>query len=345
MGNRNGRIFSLILLVVVLLISSCKEVKKKNEKTSETDSLKSALSEVNQKIAGDISNPDLYHRRSGLYLHDHEFDSALKDINKSISLSGKNPLYYITLSDIYLLMGKPDNCREALLKAISLDPVNKEALLKEAKLELVVKDYKKTFEYVKKALAIDKINPAAYLARGIALLETGDTSAAILDFQTTISQDQQNYDAYMELGEIYSGKNDNLAVDYLKNALKIKPNNKEALYFLGMFYQENDQYDKAIQTYLILEKADSLFKNAPYNIGYIYLVYLKDFKQAVKYFTDALKLDPVYVEAFYNRGLANEHDGNYPDAHKDYQKTLELKTNYQKAIDGLNRLDKVNYRK
>lgn len=345
MGNRYGRIFSLILLVVVLLISSCGEVKKKSEKTSKTDSLKTALSEVNQKIAGDISNPDLYHWRSKLYLLNHEFDNALKDINKAISLSEKNPLYYITLSDIYLLMGKPDNCREALLKAINLDPTNKAAILKEAKLELIVKDYKKTFEYVKKALAVDKINPPAYLTRGIALLETGDTSGAVLDFQTTISQDQKNYDAYMELGEIYSVKKDNLAVDYLKDALNIKPNNKEALYFLGMFYQENGQYDKAIQTYLILGKADSLFKNAPYNIGYIYLVYLKDFKQAVKYFTYALKLDSVYVEAFYNRGLANEHEGNYSNAYRDYQKTLELKTNYQKAIDGLNRLDKVRYKK
>ena len=345
MGNRNGRIFSLTLLVIVLLNSSCGEINKKNEKTSKTDSLKTALSEINQKITGDISNPDLYHSRSKLYLLDNEFDNALKDINKAISLSDKNPLYYITLSDIYLLMGKPENCREALLRVINLDPANKTALLKEAKLELIVKDYKKTFEYVKKALAVDKINPQAYLTRGIALLETGDTSGAVLDFQTTISQDQRNYDAYMELGEIYSVKKDKLAVDYLKDALNIRPNNKEALYYLGMFYQENGQYDKAIQTYLILGKADSLFKNAPYNIGYIYLVYLKEFKQAIKYFTDALKLDPVYVEAFYNRGLANEHDGNYSNAYKDYQKTLELKTNYQKAIDGLNRLDKVRYKK
>lgn len=345
MGNRNERTLSFALLVVILLISSCGEINKKNEKPSKTDSLKTALSEVNQKITGDISNPDLYHWRSRLYLLDREFDNALKDINKAISLSEKNPLYYITLSDIYLLMGKPENCREALLKAINLDPANKTALLKEAKLELIVKDYKKAFEYVKKTLAVDKINPQAYLTRGIALLETGDTSGAILDFQTTLSQDQQNYDAYMELGEIFSVKKDKLAVDYLKDALNIRPNNKEALYCLGMFYQENGQYDKAIQTYLILGKADSLFKNAPYNIGYIYLVYLKDFKQAIKYFNDALKLDPVYVEAFYNRGLANEYDGDYSNAYKDYQKTLELKTNYQKAIDGLNRLDKVRYKK
>ena len=149
----------------------------------------------------------------------------------------------------------------------------------------------------------------------------------------------------MELGEISYARKDKLTIDYFRAALNIKPENKEALYFLGMFYQNDGQYDKAIQTYLILEKADSLFKNAPYNIGYIYLVYLKDFRTAVKYFTDAIRLDPEYAESYYNRGLANEYSGDYAAAYKDYQKALELKVNWQKAIDGLNRLDKLKFKK
>jgi tetratricopeptide (TPR) repeat protein len=345
MGNRKGSIFFLSLLIVVMVIASCSHNNKKSEKISKADSLKNALSEVNQKIKGNSSDPDLYQRRSELYLVDHDFDNALKDINSALQLSDKKPAYYITLSDIYLLQGKPDNCREALLKALSLDPANKAALLKAAKLELIVKDYKKTFEYVKQVLAIDKINPQAYFTRGVALLEKGDTAGAIKDFQTTISQDQRNFDAYIELGEMYSIKKDELAIDYLKDALNIKPGNKEALYFLGMFYQDNGQYEKAIQSYLMLRKSDSLFRSAPYNIGYIYLVYLKDFRQAVTYFSDALKLDPGYVEAFYNRGLAYEYEGNYTNAYNDYQKALQLKTNYQKAIEGLNRLDKIKYKR
>jgi tetratricopeptide (TPR) repeat protein len=266
-------------------------------------------------------------------------------LTKAVSLNGKKPQYYITLSDIYLLSGKPDNSRDALLKALELNPSDKAALLKIAKLELIVKDYPKTFEYINKALAVDKINPQAYFTRAVALLEKGDTAGAIVNFQTSINQDQLNFDAYMELGEIFSAKRDNLALDYLKDALNIRPGNKPALYLLGMFYQDNGQYDKAIQTYLILRKADSLFRNAPYNIGYIYLVYLKDFKRAATYFTDAIKIDNTYAEAYYNRGLAYEYEGTFPDAYRDYQQALKLRTNWQKPIDGLNRLDKIKYRK
>ena len=136
-------------------------------------------------------------------------------------------------------------------------------------------------------------------------------------------------------------KKERIAADYLRNALNIKPDSKEALYLLGMFYQENGQYEKAIDTYAILGKLDTTYRNAPYNTGYIYLVYLNDYKKAIVYFSQAIQRDPEYAEAFYNRGYAYELSGKYQEAYADYKMTLKLKDNYEKAIEGLNRIDKV----
>jgi tetratricopeptide (TPR) repeat protein len=130
-----------------------------------------------------------------------------------------------------------------------------------------------------------------------------------------------------------------MAADYLKNALNVRPNDKVALYMLGMFYQESGSYNEAIQTYQVLMKTDSTYRNAPYNIGYIYLVYLKDFGKAGAFFSKALHVDPGYYEAIFNRGYAYELGGQYDKAAADYQQTLKIKPNYEKAIDGLNRLD------
>jgi tetratricopeptide (TPR) repeat protein len=345
MGNKRLNGISAFLLIIVLFLASCGREKEKSAAKSPVDSIKLALEELNKKIAGDESNPGLYNQRAKFYLSGHEFDNALKDINKAISLSANKPEYYITLSDIYILMGRPQNCGDALKKAIMLDPRNEEALLKTAKLNLILKEYANTYEYVRKALDVDQINPQAHFIRAIALLENGDTNKAIDDLRIAVNQDQNYYDALLQLGEIYSIKKNILAIDYFNNALNIKPGSKEALYMLGMFYQENGYYEKAIQTYQTLRKTDSVFKNAPYNIGYIYLVYLKDFKQAAFYFSQAMKCDPGYIDALYNRGLAYENDGDYEKAYSDYDKTLKLKTNYQRAIDGLNRLDKLGYRK
>ncbi len=109
---------------------------------------------------------------------------------------------------------------------------------------------------------------------------------------------------------------------------------------LGMFYQENGRYQEALEAYDTLAKVDSTFKDAPYNTGYIYLVYLHDFRKAASFFSIALRCDPGYIEAMFNRGYSYELAGEYSKAYQDYNHVLQLRTNYQKAIDGLNRIDK-----
>jgi len=143
---------------------------------------------------------------------------------------------------------------------------------------------------------------------------------------------------------LYSIKRDPLAVSYLKNAIHIRPQSREALYLLGLYYQETSQYEKAIHIYMELSQTDTVFREAPYNIGYIYLVYLKDFKKAIPFFTESLKKDPGYYQAYFNRGYAYELCGDYKNAMEDYQRSLKIKVNYDKAVEGLNRIDKKKIR-
>jgi tetratricopeptide (TPR) repeat protein len=345
MSNRTFGTLILGLLVALFLITSCGGRPKVAEKNiSGKDTLRVLLDDLSKKIGDHPSDPDLLQQRSKYYLLDHKENLAFADISKAISLSpGKAPLY-ITLSDVYLGMGKPDNCNEALHKAISIDPRSNPALVRLTKLSLIIKDYKATFEYARMALEFVSQNPQIYFTMALALLEKGDTVVAVEDLKKTINQDQGFYEAYIELGELYSMKKDPIAIDYLKNAIKIRPDSKEALYMLGMFYQENGRYEEAIETYDKLAKTDSTFKDAPYNTGYIYLVYLHDFRKAASYFSLSLKRDPGYVEALFNRGYSYELAGDYSKASQDYKHVLQLRTNYQKAIDGLNRIDKARSR-
>jgi tetratricopeptide (TPR) repeat protein len=237
-------------------------------------------------------------------------------------------------------MGQPQECSEALKKALALEPQNNDALLKSARLCLIQRDYKGTNDFVRQAVQYEQNNPQAYYIHALALLETGDTAHALNDLLMANSQDQKYYDVLVQLGELLSIKKDPLAAGYLKNAISIRPDSKEALYMLGMFYQETGKYEQAIQTYAILSLTDTTYRNAPYNTGYIYLVYLQDFDEAVHFFTEALKRDPGYLEAWFNRGYAFELKKDYKKASADYKKALELKPNYDKAVEGLNRLDK-----
>ncbi|MFH1159626.1 MAG: tetratricopeptide repeat protein [bacterium] len=334
-----------LLLMCMAIFSGCGFDQPKSDQDNGSDSAAITLVRLNEDIEKDRKNPDLYNQRSKFYLNDLEFDKALKDINTAISLNEKNPAFYITLSDIQLFLGQSQSCMDALNQALSLDPADDEARLKLAKLYLILKNHSRTFQVLNEMIKQDEYNPKAYFLRAIALLEKGDTTRAVGDLMKAADQDQQYFEAYLQLGELFSLSNDPLAEGYMTNALRIKPASKEALYMLGMYYQNTGQYDKAFITYDRLSKAAPDFRNAPYNKGYIYLVYLNDFPKAIDAFTNAIRIDSGYVDAWFNRGYAFELNGQLKEAYKDYQKTLGLDVNNERAIEGLNRLDKSALRK
>ena len=328
-----------------VLFSSCNRTPDKTPALTAGDTIKQRIAQYTKAIGDDASNADLYNKRAQYYIFDKQLDLALRDVNKAISIAPGKSEYYLTLSDTYLVMGQPDNSRDALLKAKELDPDNSQALLKLAKLYLIVKDYKNCYATVNELLSVDHNNAQAHYTRAIGLLEQGDTNRAVGDLLKAVDKNQEFYEAYVELGELFSIRKDRIAETYLKNALNLKPDSKEALYMLGMLYQETSQYDRAILTYTQLARVDTLFRDAPYNIGYIYLVYLKDFKKSIQFFDEALKKDPEYYQAYYNRGYAHELLGDYSKAREDYKNSLKIMVNYDKAVAGLNRLDNLEFRR
>jgi tetratricopeptide (TPR) repeat protein len=329
------------LLLCLFAISSCRNGSDESgRQKQDNDTTRLKLEILNQQIEADVSNPDLYNKRAKFYLLDHQFDKALKDVHKAITIDEDKAASYILLSDIYLLMGKPEESRDALKKAISKNPRDVEAFLKLAKLYLIIKDYKNCYAAVNQLLAIDNSNASAYFTRAIGLLEQGDTIHAVGDLKQAVDKNQKYYDAYVQLGELYAIKKDPLTELYLKNALSLRPKSREALYMLGLYYQETGKFDQALTTYQILAQSDTSFREASFNTGYIYLVYLKDFSKAAHFFSESIRKDPGYYEAYFNRGYAYELAGDYKKASEDYQKSLKIKVNYEKAVEGLNRLDK-----
>jgi tetratricopeptide (TPR) repeat protein len=329
-------------LLTVILLFSCGNKHKGKEETVKTDSLPANLAVLNKKIAEDPKNAKLYNDRAVYYLQNKDLDKALSDANKAVMIEPDNSGFYLTLSDVYFAGGKITKCQDALIKASTINPDDKEAYLKLAELFYYQKDYKKTFENTGKALKIDNLTAKADFINGMALKDMGDTVKAVKSFEKAIEKDQQYFFAYMQLGLMYSAKHSRLAIDYFNNALNLNPKSTEALYALAFFYQENKEYNKAIEKYTMITQVDPKNKQAYYNLGYIHLVYLQVYDVAIKYFTNAIQCDPNYAEAYYNRGYCFELLGNINSARADYQEALKIRNNYQRAIDGMNRLDKIS---
>ncbi|MEN8225951.1 MAG: tetratricopeptide repeat protein, partial [Bacteroidota bacterium] len=165
-----------------------------------------------------------------------------------------------------------------------------------------------------------------------------DTVSAIKNYLEAIDKNQSYYDAHIQLGLIYSTANNALAIDYFNNALNLDPQSIEALYALGLFYQQTGDAEKAMSTYNRLLIADPENVYGHYNLGYVNLVLLKEFEQAIIHFDMASQLKPDYFEAVYNKAYCYELLGDYQTARELYNAVLEIEINYARAIEGLNRI-------
>jgi len=333
--------YLLLLFCFILLgpLFSCRHPAK-NESTNAAQ-VDSTLNAINKSISDNPKDPALYVKRADYFVSLERMNDALADATKALELDPKNKQASISLSTIYVMVGKPQQSLDVLNNLIAVDPAFTEAYLKKAKLCLVMKDYEKCAEAVQKVFELDPYNADAYYLKGVALDENKESTKAVEAFQKAVLYNPRHYDALMQLGYANSESNPAMAIDYFNNALKSIPDSPEAMYNLGMLYQENGNPDKALNIYAEMLKINARNKLALYNSGYINLVYLTKYKEGYDFFSRALDVDSLYVDAWYNRGYSAELSGDYAKARHDYTKVLELKVNDAKAIKGLNRLDKI----
>jgi tetratricopeptide (TPR) repeat protein len=335
------RIFLFGFVFSMMAFTSCNRVENKTAVNVDTqDSSKTNFEQINKKIIEDPNNADLYIERALFFKNNNQIKRGIEDIQRAISIDSLNAKYHLVLGEYSYLASDIVTAKKEFEKSISIDKNNPNALIKLAEIYLLIRDYKNALANVNAALKINERLESAYYMKGFIFKEMHDTTSALSSFQTAIEVNPNFYDAYIMLGLLNAAKKNKIAEEYYKTALTLKPKSAEALYDLGMYYQENNQPDKAIETYALLSSVDHKNALADYNTGYIYMEILDDNKFAVESFSKAIKKLPTYAEAYYNRGLAYERMGFNDNALTDYKKALELKSNYQLAIDGMNRLVK-----
>lgn|GEM_PF-1351350 len=114
------------------------------------------------------------------------------------------------------------------------------------------------------------------------------------------------------------------AIEYLDNAIKLKPDYAEAFNNRGNAYFELKQYQKAIENYneairLKPQRAES------FNNRGMAFAMLGENKKAIEDYDQAIQLKSYYPEAFNNRGSAYANLNQHQRAIDDYNEAIRLK--------------------
>lgn len=283
-------------------------------------------------------DPELYYRRGRFHLENDNVFSALNDAQKALELDSSQSAYWLLLADVQFKLGKFSETRSLLEKVLQRDPNNTHALLNYAEFQLYLQDYPKVFEYVNRVLQKAPYTARAYFIKGMAYLEMGDTALAQSSFETVVDIDPEHFHAHMQLGILHGARLSPLCESYYRQAMRLNPQKPESYYGLAYYYQQTKQTDKAIDMYKVLLHNVPGNPAALFNLGYLYLLEKREYPIAIQYFSEAIRYDGKYAEAYYNRGYAYELMGEKDAAVRDYQNALALKPDFGLAKIGLKRL-------
>jgi tetratricopeptide (TPR) repeat protein len=346
--------------VVMVLLAGCKGNGEANHSATSADSSSVAantpdptLLELNERIEKDPNNFQHYVDRAKYYEKQLNFTEALADLARAQAVDSTQCTIYLTRGDLYWnrrTMLNTDGQSEMIAlayyeyqKCIGYDGNNTDCLLKKAGIDIAKRQYDVARDLINRALKINEYLPFAYYLRGRMYKETGDTTLAYSSYKTAIDVDPTYYDAYIEIGLIYSKEKNDLAQEYFSSAIDIKPQSVEAYYNKAMYLQETgfrdpNRYQQAFVCYDSILKIEPKFFAAYFNKGFVHLEYLQNYQGGIDEFTKAIAAFPAYYQAYYNRGLCYESLGLKASAESDYRAALGIAPTYTEAAQGLERV-------
>jgi tetratricopeptide (TPR) repeat protein len=325
------------LVAGVLFLFNCKNGPKGERETDPIFQQDPTLKEITERIYKSPGDGALYFDRGNI-LHKMQHDSlAIKDFKKATTLDTNNAQYYSAVGDVMFEHKDISGSIPWVEKAIAKNPTDRKAHLKIAKLFLYLKEYGKAFSEINIVLRKNVYDPEAYFLKAIIYKDMKDTAKAISTLQTAVQVAPDFRDAMVQLGIIYSGKKDPIALKYLQNAYRLDTNDVLPLYAQGVFYQEQKDYAKAKEMYHKCIVHDRTYTDAYFNMGYI-LMQEDSVEKSYRQYDLVTKLDPLNPAAYYNRGLCNEMMDSVKKAIADYRQAVSLDPKYQSPIDALKRL-------
>lgn len=300
------------------------------------------LAALTAMIEQNPNNDSLLYLRARQYYELEAYDEALLDLNQAMKRDSMQPMYYHLLADVLLDYARPNDSRraiEVLKLAAKRFPERIPTLLKLSEFQLIVRKHSDALATLDQILQRDPQNAEAFYMAGRVALDKGDTLNALSSLQKSVTFDAENSDAWMFLGRIYSNRGNPVAIQCFDNVLRIDSTEYEAREFKGAFYKRQGEFDKAFKIYRDLISRNPDYANAYFDMGVMYLD-MDSLSMAYASFDIATKTDPLFVKAYYWRGVAAEKQGHMEAALADYKQANGMSPQYEEAKAARDRLEK-----
>jgi len=225
---------------------------------------------------------------------------AIRHFERARQIAPKQMAAYVRLALLYA-KDKPDKAAEVLSKAVQELPDDPQPRIYLGYIKSFAKDYPGAIAEFEKAAALlsgkDELlvglGPMFYFWYGAACEREKQIERAEKLFEKCIALDPEQDEAYNYLAYMWAERAVKLdqALDYVRKALAIQPENGAYIDTLGWIYYQRKEYEKAREQLL---KAHQLMKNDPTIADHLgdVLLELEGPSQALFFWEKSLALDP-----------------------------------------------------
>jgi|GEM_PF-2048769 len=119
---------------------------------------------------------------------------------------------------------------------------------------------------------------------------------------------------------------------FIEKLLDLDSNMPEVFVRLGIIYNENEEYHKAIEEYDKIIEANPDYVYAYISRGFT-KSNLSDYQGAIEDYNKAIEIDPNYIITYFRRGYTKSDLFDYHGSIEDYNKVIEHKPNYALAYN------------
>lgn len=330
---------SISLFALLFSLFACGNQNKTFSDSQILDSIaiKAGVQEISKKISTDPTNANYYFERGKKYFEANILERAVIDFRDASTLDSNNVDYLFMHARTNYLLNKTILAANIYEKIIALEPTFIDPKIKLADLYYITKEHEKSILITNSIIALDKTNAYAYHVKAMNYKDVGDTVKAIINFQKAIEIDNNDYDSQIILAKIYLAQKNKLALEYINAALRVKPNDIDALFARATFWQNEKQYKMALIDYGKVIEKNKEYYQCYYNVGYINFEtgYIKE---AIYNFDKCVRMMNDFLPAYYMRGLCYEMLNDKTNAKLNYQFVVNNDPNYELAIAGMKRL-------
>uniref|UniRef100_G1T9J7 Tetratricopeptide repeat domain 6 n=2 Tax=Oryctolagus cuniculus TaxID=9986 RepID=G1T9J7_RABIT len=267
-------------------------------------------------------------------------DNSILDFNRAITLNPKHYQAYLSRVAYYGLKGRYSkailNCNEA----IKVCQKNVRAYLYRGVLKYYNKSYKLAIRDLTTAINMDKRNYVSFYNRALCYTKIGENQTALTDYGIVLLLDPGEtitLNTFINRGRIYAELEQyGFAVEDFKQAVLMTQNNVSLCQAAAVCHHRIEEFEEAVNFFTQALKINPRFLDAYLGRGSSYMEYGQEEpnKQAQKDFTTALHFNPAYTKARISLGYNLQAQGKFQKAWNHFTIALEVDPKSYLAYEG-----------